>query len=365
MQKRKMYLVCALASLLTVPAFAQSSHDEISGPDADFSKNTSKFEIGSPDGNYKLGFAGHLQHDNKFTYVSQGEVKDFNTTIRRARLKLYGSAFDPSITYLLQLGFERPNIRDFQPEGADQGLQRQYKAPGFSLLRDYYVNFAFNPEYFQLRVGKFRTPFSRQQLISSSQMQFNDQNKANNEFQLTDDGHDVGVMFHNGFHSQIEWALAAVSNGVVARVGYNYGGIDGYDFADFAGGGLRFGIAANGFAQTNYKSTDFKKDLRAGVDGILKYRGLSSNAAFYYRRANEKNELGAGLDAGYLIRRKWEPVVRYSWTKLATENDHEIRGGVNYYIYGHHLKLQAYAGPDLTGSKITRWEGGAQFQFAL
>lgn len=357
MQKRKMYLVCALASLLTMPAFAQSAHDAISGPDADFSNNTSKFEIASPDNNYKLGIAGHLQHDNQFVYTTEGEKKEFNTYVSRARLKFYGSAFAPSITYSLQLGLDK--------EGDLVASERQLEVRGSRLLRDYYVNFAFHPEYFQLRVGKFRTPFSRQQLISSSQMQFDDQDLANNIFQLTPDGHDIGVMFHNGFNHRIEWALAAVSNGIVGRVGYNHGGIDGYDFSDFAGGGLRFGIAANGFVKTKYLDTNFKEDLRAGVDGIVKFHGLSSNAAFYYRRAKEQNELGAGIDAGYLIHRKWEPLVRYSWAKLEDGAQHQIRGGLNHYFFGHHLKITGYVGPDMKAGKIARWEGGAQFQFAL
>ncbi len=362
MRKKITYIVCAITALMAVnQAFAQSSHDAVSGPDADFADNTSKFEIGSPDGNYKLGFGGHLQWNNNFTYRPETKIKDFNTEISRARLKLYGSAFDPSITYLLQVQFEEPGTAG----GRVTAPANHYPVKGSSTLRDYYVNAAINPEFFHVRVGKFRTPFSRQQLISSSQMQFNDQNSSNNAFQLTKDGHDIGLMFHNGFHDPIEWAFAAVSNGLVARVGYNYGEIDGYDFADFSGGGLRFGVALNGFAHSNYKNTEFKKDLRGGADFIVKYEGLSTNGAFYYRRANDKNEFGGGLDAGYLIKGRYEPVVRYSWVKDDQPHNQEIRGGFNYYIYGHHLKVQSYVGPDLIGSKFVKWEGGAQLQFAL
>lgn len=362
MQKKTVFLAFALTGLMGAnQVLAQSSHDAITGADADFMDNTSKFEISSPDGNYKLGFGGHFQHDNTFTYINEPGTKDFSTKIRRARLKIYGNAFDPSITYLFQTQFEKANT-DGRTVPAPS---RQYTAPGSTGLRDYYVNIAANEELFHLRIGKFRTPFSRQQLISTSQMQFNNQNLANNFFELTETGRDVGVMFHNGFNNPFEYALAAVSNGLVLRLGYNHNGIDAYDFADFAGGGFRFAVALNGFLHTNYKSTDFNKDLRAGVDFIVKYEGLAANGAFYFGRANDKNDMGAGLDLGYLINQQIEPVLRYSWVRSNDKNANEIRGGLNYYVFGHHLKVQSYVGPDMDGSKITRWEGGAQLQFAL
>lgn len=362
MQKNRAYIVCAISALMAVnQGFAQSAHDSVSGQDADFLGNTSTFEISSPDKNYRMEFAGHLQQRNQFSYNVDSKAKNFSMSVPRARLKILGNAFDPSITYLFQAQFEKGH----DTTQSSSVPSAQYNSPGSTGLRDYYVNAALNDEFFHIRIGKFRTPFSRQQLISSSELQFETQNSANEHFQITPDGHDVGLMFHNGFDNPIEWALAVVSNGLVGRVGYNHGGIDAYDFADFAGGGLRYAVAANGFMQSNYKNTEFKKDLRVGADFIVKFEGLSTNGAFYYRRANDKNELGGGLDAGYLIHKKWEPVVRYSWVKINEPNFHEIRVGANYYFYGHHLKVQTYVGPDMVDSKFAQWEGGAQFQFAL
>lgn len=359
MQKKIGFLACATVMSANL-AFAQSSHDEVSIPDADLNNNSSKFAISSPDGKFKLGFGGHLQHDNRFSYINSTSNKDFDTYIKQARIKLYGNAFDPALSYFVQVQLEHEG-----KEGSNiPAPNTSYQAPGTSVLRDYYVNWAFNKEYFHLRVGKFRTPFSRQQLLATSQMQFNDQNIASDRFQLTESGHDVGLMLHNGFHNELEWALAAVSNGLVLRLGYNYG-IDAYDLVDFTGGGLRFAVAANGFIHTNYKSSEFNKDMRVAADFIVKYEGLSANGEFYFRRAGEKNELGGGLDAGYLIDRKIEPVVRYSMVKSGDPINSEIRGGINYYVFGHHLKAQAYVGPELLDSKIQQWEGGLQLQFAL
>lgn len=355
--------MCAVASLITVnQVFAQSSHDSLNYADPDTMEDMSKFAISTPDGNFKLAIKGHVQQRNEWTYVPETKDKNLSISLPRARLKVLGNAFNPAITYFFQAQFESPYYDDGTGLATNEF---QYNVAGSTGLRDYYLNVAPYPEYFQVRVGKFRTPFSRQQLISSSQMQFEDQSDANNQFQLTPDGHDIGVMFHNGFNNALEWALAAVSNGVVARLGYNYGGIDGYDFADFAGGGFRFALAINGFANTDYQSSDFTKDLRGGADYIVKWAGFSSNGAFYYRRYKGADQFGGGADLGYLIAKHWEPVVRYSWLKTDKDHEHQARLGINYYVFGHHLKLLTYVGPDLINDKIDKWYAGTQFQFAL
>lgn len=361
------FLLGALIALIsTNQAFAQSSHDAVSGAEADMpADGMNEFAIASSDGKYKMRFRGHLQQNNRFTYMAKTEKKDVDIEIKRARFTVTGHAFDPRLTYLLQTGFENdaPVARP-----ADT-----MTSPGAHFLRDYYFNVACNPENFHVRVGKFRTPFSRQQLMSTSQMQFYDQSNANNEYQLTNTGRDVGIMFHNGFHNPLEWALAAVSNGVVARLGVNHNGIDGYEMTDFTGGDLRFAVAANGFIHTDYKTAKLD-DMRGGADFIAKLHGFSTNGAFYYQYAKKEGQAaanhnyGAGADLGYLIHKKFEPVARYSWVKGAgdrTPHVHEVMAGVNYYIYGHHLKVQGYGGTQLANKEINKWTGGLQFQFAL
>jgi hypothetical protein len=367
MQRKLAFLFWALSALMAVNhAFAQSSHDAASGTDPDLlGEGGNDFGISTADGKYRLRLRGHVQENNEFSYLSKQEAKDFNMTIKRARLSLTGNAIDPRLTYLFQVGLENDKIR--------QDLGDRYVSPGSHYLRDYYINLALNERYTHLRIGKFKTPFSRQQLMSTSQMQFFDQSHANEVFQLTDTGRDVGLMFHNGFNNEFEYALAAVSNGIVLRGGYNYGGIDGYDMVDFSGGGLRFAVAANGFLHNNYKKAKFD-DARAGVDFVVKYDGLSTNGAFYYQYQKKEgaiegvNNVGAGIDAGYLLQRKYEPVLRYSWVKNGGDHAphaHEVLAGFNYYVYGHHLKAQAYAGALLTNKDFAKWLGGVQFQFAL
>ncbi|HXW52779.1 MAG TPA: hypothetical protein VEL47_01610 [Myxococcota bacterium] len=353
MQKKIALLVCAMTSMIAFKqAVAAVAHPM-----------GNNLELTSADGNFRIGFKGNLQENNQFTYRKKGEEgeKDFKMELKRARLILQGHAFRPSLTYLVQTGFEKPKGSEL-----DSRL-------GANILKDYYVNLAFNEKYAHLRVGKFLTPLSRQQMMSNTF----DQDEASKWFgdDLRTNGRDVGLMLHNTHHHPLEYALAAVSSGIYARIGYNHNHIDGYDPVDWHGGGLRFGIAKSMFLHFDYKSAKFE-DYRSSIDAIVKIAGFAANAAFYWKlkrqeKANKEMEnihgYGAGVDLGYLIHGMAEPVVRYSWHKDAdsAKGFHEILAGINYYPYGHHLKIQAYGGADVRDKDLSKWKLGLQVQFAI
>ncbi len=281
--------------------------------------------------------------------------------LKRARIVLHGHAFNPSWTYLIQAGFEKPKTTDAEAR------------IGSNILKDYYFNMGFHERYAHLRIGKFLTPLSRQQMMSNTF----DESEASKWFSdnIRVNGRDVGLMVHNSHRHWLEYAVAAVSSGLYGRLGYNHNNIDGYDPVDWHGGGLRFGIAKSSFLHFDYKSAKFE-DFRTTIDAIAKIAGFAANAAFYWKiKRIKKNEtemeaihgFGAGADLGYLIKGNIEPIFRYSWYKDAdpAQQNHEILAGVNYYTYGHHLKLQGYVGADLQGKDMNKWKLGVQLQFAL
>src|SRR5579871_652174 len=160
-----------------------------------------KLEIVSPDGNFKIGFRGKLQENLKFSYTKAGEKKELDLELTSARFLIHGHVFDPSLSYLFQVGFE-----------AEKGPEpREERKLGSHLLKDYYLNKAFYKRHLQLRVGKFITPLSRQQLMVDNWQQ----DRASHWYSDKSSGRDVGIMVHNGHHHPIEWALAAVSTGLV------------------------------------------------------------------------------------------------------------------------------------------------------
>lgn len=342
MQRKKAFLICAMAALMSfTTAHAESLED------------AGKFEIKSASGDYRIGIGGLLTPTMEVGYTKLGSDPgrwglDFN--LQKARLRLYGNAFNPAITYLMQLQFEN----DWINEDARKGSAK---------LMDASVSWALNPTWFHVAVGKFAVPGSRQQVISAAKTQFLKASEVSKLFGATAPyNRDVGILFHNAYNHQIEYAVAIVSNGIGARLGYNHGDLDGYNAVDFAGGDLRFGVGVSGFARSDYMT---KAEVGLGsVDYMVKFRHFASNGAFYYKREDGQNILGAGLDAGYLINQTWEPMLRYGWLK-AKNHGHEIMAGLSHYWYGHNVKGQIYLGTAIGQNKVTGGLLGVGIQLAL
>lgn len=343
MQRKKAFLIGAIVALMSFNnANAQM-------------KEADKIEVKTASGNYKIGIGGLLVPIMEVVHSPnnvKGDRWNLNFDLLRARLRLFGSAFDPAITYLFQLQFEK-----------DYPLGNEIpKASGH--LLDASISWAVNPTWFHVAIGKFAVPGSRQQVISGAQTQFLRSSMVQSAFDPTGIyGRDVGVLVHNAYDHQLEYAAAVVSNGVGARLGYNHGKLDGYDAVDFAGGGLRFGVGASGF----FKS-DYKKNINVSVasaDYMVKYMHFASNGAFYYKNQDNTNVYGASADAGYLINGKWEPMIRYGWLGAGDVNAHEIMAGVSHYWYGHNVKTQLYGGATMTGSKVNNGLVGVGLQLAL
>lgn len=350
MLKKRSFLICGIAALLSFnQVFAQAAHEPY-GPDTGWHpEGHNLFEIGSADGKYRLGFRGLLQQNNQFTIKPNSTDKkwqpDFDMNLNNAGFGIYGS-LHPRLTYLFQLA-----VID----------NKDVQVPNF------YANLLGFRDWLQVRIGKFSTPFTRYQLMSPAQTQFYNHHEAQTTFKV---GDDVGFMVHNGFDRTYEWALALVNSGIVGRFGYNHGDINGYELVDFTGGGLRFGVAGNGALV--HKKFSFK-NFKVGADAIVKYEGFSSNGAFYYDyklpdvpKGDGTHTWGFGIDAGYLLKKHYEPTIRFSLNKSPSANlGSEILGGFNYYLYGHHLKAQGYAGVKLTDQTIQQWLAGVQLQLAI
>ncbi len=175
-----------------------------------------------------------------------------------------------------------------------------------------------------LRVGQFKKPFSRQQNTSSSRLAFVDRAATDKGFGT---GRDLGFMVHNGQKKPIEYAFGVFNghgeNGIwnvsgvarpvaVARVGYNHGKVKGYDEVDFSGGGLRIGAALS--AQQYFANSFGEKEARyLGADLIAKIAGAAFLAEVF-----QGGDLGADpwtglhLQAGYLIKGKYQPALRFT-----------------------------------------------------
>jgi hypothetical protein len=343
MLKTKTYLIAALLGLASVGASAADDEGNriFQADNTIYNDNTSRLVFQTEDRSSSLGVKLLLQEHLAFT-KAKGENLDFGVGIPRARVKLFGQALNPKLTYFLQAKLEA------------------VKAEKLEVLEDFFINYAVYPRHFHIRAGKFGTPFSRNYLVPRAQMRFPTDNLAGHKFKLKSD---VGVMAHSGLSHPIEWALAVVDNGVVGRIGYNHSGIDGFELVDFAGGDFRYAAALSGFAGTDWKTQAFG-DMRGAADFIAKYRHVAGHSEFYVGKWDKVTRYGLNADVGYLINRHWEPALHYSWYRDAA-SQHEAALGVNYYFYGHHLQLQGYAGADFGADAIKQYKAGAQLQFAI
>jgi phosphate-selective porin OprO/OprP len=319
------------------------------------------FFIGSEDGSFLLRINGRVQSRVRYDEIL-ADTKEYQFFIPRARLEFAGNAYTENLEYKISVDF----------------------GGGFVVLKDAVIDYGFVPEKLILRVGQSKRPFSRQFITSSAKQQFVERSFTSAFFGR---GRDIGLLIQNDYKSSptLEYALgmfngtgefsrfsiidgvdttnveevpvAALINNVpdqfrpqvVARLGYNHGGIKGYSEGDLSGGPLRFAIAASSIYNFDSGRTTLK-GWRGQGDFVLKYRHLSVTGEFYAQslegrdilREFDGDETGYLLQAGYLFGGLFEPALRYARaTPEDAENDIEsLAGAASFYFYGHKFKWQ-------------------------
>ena len=323
------------------------------------------FFVQSPDGKFELRFIGRVQA-RLAVDIDRGEGdRDVGAafSVPRARIGLKGHLFTKALRYRLEIDFGKGQVS----------------------AKRAYLDYTIAPEWAAVRAGHFKKPFSRQQINSSSKLNLVDRSITDKAFGA---GYDLGVMFHNGTKNPLEWAFALVNGtgvspvlsgttmsvdpttGVgtfesggfsnvpglfdpmmVFRVGYNHGGIDGYDEVDRKGGGFRFAVA--GGAMLDFDAADGTGGAVTGeVDAIFKVAGFSATTALYLGAAQDGdtfgdqalNRIGFHVQVGYLIGGKVHPAFRYariSGLGDEEETSQEVSGGVSVLAFGHNVKWSA------------------------
>jgi hypothetical protein len=318
------------------------------------------FFIESGDEQFRIAISSRVQP--RYTYVSVDGGPDSSAfSIERARLKLEGHAFTEDLTYAFQTEFGK----------------------GVVYLRDYYTDYRIVPEWLHLRTGQWKRPFSRQQINSSGSLEMVDRAITDSAFGA---GRDIGIAFHNNYEKspELEYAFglfngtgdrpitsvsaeadamtgevtgtASSTNvprmwhpALVARVGYNHGGLKGYSEVDLEGGDVRFGVGASG-------QVDFDADqgddtvAKAELDAILKVQGFSTTGAVYVSSIQSGagfsdrglGAIGFHLQAGYLIAELIQPVARIAIVAPEGESndERELALGFGIFPFGHNVKWQ-------------------------
>ena len=328
-------------------------------------------------------------YDKGFTLATSDDEFELKAGVRsQFRIEVFKADQDDAE---FESHFVIPRLR-LQLEGFAFGTQNTYKVEfdmgnrGDPTLKDFFVNHAFNDSV-QIRAGQWKKPFSRHEIVSDFGSEFNERAIANS---WAGAGRDVGVAVHNGYEKSpdgIEWA-AGMFNGtgekpsqtvscedpadpetcvpstptnvpvdfdpeLVARVGWNMGGIKGYSEGDLEEGPMRLGVAAGYRLNFNQlaKDADDALLLEHGIelDGLLKVAGFDAQAGLFFLKEGDADfELGFLLQAGYFVVPKIaEFAARFSLIPDGAAEDEDLmetRLAFDWYFHGHNFKLMTDAG---------------------
>jgi phosphate-selective porin OprO/OprP len=332
-----------------------------------------------------------VTYDKGLTFASDDETFQLRVAFRNQLRFELNRPLDTGAEW--DSKFSAPRIR-LQFEGHVFGKDNRYKlefAAGdrgsFGFVRDVFVEKKVVDKVW-LRLGQWKRPFNRQELVSDFSSEFNER-AITAEF--VGGGRDMGVAIHNDYEKSpegLEWVVgvfnrfsggsdrptatptcsgtpltctlpafstvpADMSPAAVARVGWNHGGIKGYSEGDLEGGPLRFAVGLGykiDFAQLKAGSEESVSDnLSHGVqaDAIVKVEGFDLLAGVYMMKLKSADaELGYLAQAGYFLSpKKIQVAGRFA---LVSEPDDvsliEARAGFNYYVQGHAWKIVTDAG---------------------
>ncbi len=250
----------------------------------------------------------------------------------------------------------------------------------FGFLRDVYVERKL-AEGAWVRAGQWKRPFNRQEMVSDFASEMNE--RANTA-EFVGGGRDLGVAVQSEVEKSpdgLEWAAGVFNRfsggsdrppiltgceqdpttmaidcttpppttapddfgpAVVARVGWNQGGIKAYSEGDLEGGPLRFAVGASYKVDLADLSGDYSHG--AEVDAMVKVGGFALELGGYMMKLATASSarFGGLVQGGYFVMpKRLEVAVRLASapTKVGREQEVEARGAVNVYWQGHAFKL--------------------------
>jgi phosphate-selective porin len=305
----------------------------------------------------------NLQMINTLTYgdVDQdaGVDEDFiSNDVRSARLILSGNGLGDQISYRVE--------EEFAGES--------------STKRDAWLQWNAD-EAAHVRMGTYKQPYSRQELVADTAQQFIDRSIASDFFSPS---RHEGAMVHGSLEDVANYYIS-LYNGESTGEGLNQGGNDNkvafaamintlfgdygprnvegdpFDTPDGAG---TLGAAVTYGEGTFAEVGDFDQ-TRANVDAAARYQGFSLQSEYYYENIDidgledEAKTHGFYVQSGYfIVPKEWELAGRFAL--IAPDDDtrdiddiYEYSGVLGYYVNGHNLKLQL----GITGEDVNFQEG--------
>ncbi len=342
----------------------------------------------SSDSLFTLAISGRVQSMAEIRHELNDEKTMADFFVRRCRLNFQGTAYNPSFTYRIQIGFGQRDIT------ADNSA-----AQNNLILRDAMLYYTPR-KWFKIGFGQTKLPGNRQRQVSSANLQLVERSIVNNNFTLD---RDKGIWIFNSFKlgKSILKTTLAVSSGD-GRINSDKNGelcysgrAEYFPFGEFTANGDYFesdqerekkpklaiaGVYSYNSASSrtlgqlgDYLYNNAHTNIKYyGGDLLFKYNGFSLEAELYNRESDKgvivntkdstlKNYVLSGrgimVQAGCFISKKSEIAVRFGRIdpsskisrQLAVQEEYVI--GYSRYFYKHSLKLQTDCSYLKNGSK--------------
>lgn len=341
----KLASLLLLASALLTASAAPAVADEAAAPTdvkwSDVVGYKKGFYIQTPDENYKLTITGYAQ-GLAFLQFVEGAANTDTFRVRRARLKFAGNVYNKNIGYEMEYEFAR------------------------SEMLSAFLQYSCDKTGMWARIGQTHVPFDFEALTSTSSLQFVDRSLAYAFFGIPDQ-REPGLNLGGALMDKmIEFNLGVFNgegiNAVNANNEFRYAGRlvvnamghHGYDYSDVKDSeepavALGFGAMYNdtpGIAAAagtaDKQVTSFSGDLGA------KYRGMSAHGSIYFQSSDlptgaSTDDTGWMAQVGYfLMPKEFEVAARVAQVMPDAGGDQaEYTGGLNYFLDGHNVKVQA------------------------
>ena len=334
-----------------------------------------KLEFKSPDGKWSMGIKGYIQA----RYATRDSEADGrsgdNFSVPRARLELSGIAGRENIKYKLEIDAGTNSTQDTDPDVTEPSDQKDAR------VKDAYIDYGVT-ERGAIRMGQYKFPFSREELISDSAGQLVEKSIASQAYAPK---REPGFSWQGtGPDGIFEYELAAAngdgenepnvvdSSALGTGDGNRYGarfvwyplGEMKYDTPAFQtlDGGSKLALGASYMlnedaSYLNVVSAAFPSNgTHANTLGLESQfmTGPFSLLAEYYDRSTDipgapsQNDDGFTVQAGwFVIPKEWEVVGRLSEVDQTGDTllgptgavkQEEKAFGVNRYIAGHNGK---------------------------
>jgi hypothetical protein len=369
--------ILALIIILFIPYLSFSQENELTQKSIVTGYDEGLF-FKSEDDAYKMKFNLLVQPRLQYRNLDQ-EGDSFGFVLQTARFSFGGNVINPKLKYKLETDFGRTYT-------------------GTVKLLDYYLDYSFL-EPFNIRIGQFKVPFSRQTLASEKDLLLMDRSIANQEFTLSRDlglkiygynpdkqiGYEVGVFNGNGINNVNE-NLHFLYLGKISYMPFGF-----LPYGELIQNVTNMKLALELGGGYNRTLEDFLEDgtanntvnnYYANLNLILVNEIFSLFGEVFYRvkdpvdiASTNDNTHGWGyfVQAARFLKKDLQLAFRYSqlWTDWANDNDYdsEITPGLNYYIFDNIVKLQLqytyFVDRRSTASDLTNNYIQTQLQFAF